>query len=52
MAGVARLFDGHIQNKSNGEVNLYSDEYRGQIIGLYFSAYWYILFDILFSHYI
>ena len=40
MAGVAKLFDGHIVNKSNEEVDLNSDTYKGKVIGLYFSAHW------------
>ncbi|CAF1217219.1 unnamed protein product [Rotaria sordida] len=40
MAGVAKLFDGHILNKSNKEVDLYGKKYKGKIIGLYFSAHW------------
>jgi hypothetical protein len=40
MAGVAKLFDGHIFNKSNKEINFYSKKYKGIIIGLYFSAHW------------
>ena len=44
MAGVAKLFNGHILNKSYKEVDLSGRDYKGQIIGLYFSAHWYILF--------
>jgi hypothetical protein len=40
MAGVAKLFDGHILNKSNIEVDLTNERYKGTIIGLYFSAHW------------
>ncbi|CAF1253038.1 unnamed protein product [Rotaria magnacalcarata] len=40
MAGVAKLFDGHILHKSNQEVNLNDEKYRGKIIGIYFSAHW------------
>ena len=40
MAGVAKLFDGHIRNRSDEEVNLDDDKYRGKRIGLYFSAHW------------
>jgi hypothetical protein len=43
MAGVAKLFDGHILNKSNEEVDLNDEKYNGKVIGLYFSAHWYIL---------
>ncbi|CAF1301777.1 unnamed protein product [Adineta ricciae] len=40
MTGVAKLFDGHILNKSNEEVNLDSKDFKRKIIGLYFSAHW------------
>jgi hypothetical protein len=40
MAGVAKLFDGHIYNKSNEPVDLNNEQYKGKIIGLYFSAHW------------
>ncbi|CAF1301837.1 unnamed protein product [Adineta ricciae] len=40
MGGVAKLFDGHILNKSNEEVNLDSKDFKRKIIGLYFSAHW------------
>ena len=42
MAGVAKLFDGHIVNKSNEVVDLNDENYQGKVIGLYFSAHWYI----------
>lgn len=42
MAGVAKLFGGHIINKSNKEVDLCRKKYRGKIIGLYFSAQWHV----------
>jgi hypothetical protein len=44
MAGVAKLFDGHILDKSNKEIDLNDKKYKGNIIGLYFSAHWYVLF--------
>jgi nucleoredoxin len=44
MAGVAKLFDGHILDKSNKEVNLNDEKYKGKVIGLYFSAHWYVFF--------
>jgi hypothetical protein len=44
MAGVAKLFDGHISNKSNENVDLNDEKYKGKVIGLYFSAYWYVTF--------
>ncbi|CAF4876620.1 unnamed protein product, partial [Rotaria sp. Silwood1] len=40
MVGVAKLFDGHILDKSNQEVNLNDEKYKGKVIGLYFSAHW------------
>jgi hypothetical protein len=42
MAGVAKLFDGHILNKSGEEVDLNDEEYEEKIIGLYFSASWFV----------
>ncbi len=42
MAGVAKLFDGHILNKSNEEIDLNDEKYKGKVIGLYFSAHWYL----------
>ncbi len=42
MAGVAKLFDGHILNKSNEEVDLKDEKYKGKIFGLYFSAHWFV----------
>jgi hypothetical protein len=41
MAGVAKLFDGHILNKSKEEIDLNDHKYKGKVIGLYFSAYWF-----------
>jgi len=49
MTGVAKLFDGHILNKSNEEVDLNDDKYKGKVIGLYFSAHWYVQFILLFD---
>ncbi|CAF0995895.1 unnamed protein product [Rotaria sp. Silwood1] len=40
MAGVAKLFDGHILDKSNGSIDLNDEKYKGKVIGLYFSAHW------------
>ncbi|CAF1533455.1 unnamed protein product [Adineta ricciae] len=40
MAGVAKLFDGHILDKSNRNVDLNHEKYQGKVIGLYFSAHW------------
>ncbi|CAF1306990.1 unnamed protein product [Adineta ricciae] len=40
MAGVAKLFDGHILDKSNRNVDLNHEKYQGKAIGLYFSAHW------------
>ena len=42
MTGVAKFFDGHILNKSKEDVDLNDDKYKGKIIGLYFSAHWYV----------
>jgi len=42
MAGVAKLFDGHILDKSNKEIDLNDEKYKGKVIGLYFSAHWYV----------
>ena len=49
MAGVATLFNGHILNKSKEEINLNDDKYKGKVIGLYFSAHWFVLFICLFD---
>ena len=49
MAGVAALFNGHILNKSKEEINLNDDKYKGKVIGLYFSAHWFVLFICLFD---
>ena len=40
MAGIAKLFNGRIHDKTYREVNLYDGDYRGHIFGLYFSADW------------
>ena len=40
MAGVAKLFNGHILDKSNRNVDLNDEKYQGKVIGLYFSAHW------------
>ncbi|CAF1415143.1 unnamed protein product [Rotaria sordida] len=40
MAGVAKLFDDHILDKSKELVDLNDEEYKGKVIGLYFSAHW------------
>ena len=44
MAGAAKLLGSHILDKSNTEVDLNNDKYKGKVIGLYFSAHWYVLF--------
>jgi hypothetical protein len=44
MAGIAKLFSGHIINRSNEEVDLNEERYKGKIFGLYFSAHWYVKF--------
>ena len=49
MAGVAKLFDGHIVNKSNEEVDLNDEKYKGKVFGLYFSAHWYVVVLFLFD---
>ncbi|UJR24526.1 hypothetical protein I4U23_005901 [Adineta vaga] len=40
MAGIAKLLNGNIFNKSNVKVDLNDEEYQGKTIGLYFSAQW------------
>ena len=42
MSEVAKLFEGHIIKKANEEVDLNDERYKGKIIGLYFSAHWYV----------
>ncbi len=42
MAGAAKLFDGHILNKSKEQVDLNDEKYKGKLIGLYFSAHWFV----------
>ncbi len=42
MAGVEKLFGGHILDKSGEEVDLKDEKYKGKVIGLYFSAHWYV----------
>lgn len=42
MSEVAKLFDGHIINKAHEEVDLNDGNYQGKIIGLYFSAHWFV----------
>jgi hypothetical protein len=49
MAGVAKLFDGHILNKSNEKVDLNDEQHKGKVIGLYFSAQWFVEFILLFD---
>jgi hypothetical protein len=49
MAGVAQLFNGHILDKSNAEVDLNDSKYKGKVIGLYFSAHWYVCL-LVFDH--
>lgn len=46
MAGVAKLFDGHILNKEKEEIDLNDDKYKGKIFGFYFSAHWYVSFHL------
>ncbi|CAF1359645.1 unnamed protein product [Adineta steineri] len=40
MAGVAKILDGHVLDKSDKEVDLNDEKYKGKVIGLYFSAHW------------
>lgn len=42
MAGVAKLFNGHILNNLNEEIDLNDKKYQGKIIGLFFCGLWYI----------
>jgi hypothetical protein len=42
MAGVAKIFDRHVRDKSNKEVDLNDKKYKGKVIGIYFSAHWYV----------
>jgi hypothetical protein len=42
MAGVAKFFNGHIRDKSNTEIDLNDEKYKGKVIGIYFSAHWYV----------
>ena len=42
MAGVAKLFNGHILNKSNEQVDLNDEKYKEKIIAFYFSAHRYV----------
>ena len=44
MASVAKLFDGHILNKENQEIDLNNEKYKGKVFGFYFSAHWYVTF--------
>ena len=50
MAGVANLFDGHIINQQREHVNLNDQQFQGKIIGLYFSAHWYLFDQIEFLY--
>ena len=42
MASVATLFNARILNKSNEQVDLNDEKYKGKVIGLYFSAHRYV----------
>jgi hypothetical protein len=42
MDGVAKIFDGHVLDKSNKQVDLNDKKYKGKVIGIYFSAHWYV----------
>ena len=48
MAGLTKLFDGNILNKSNQKVDLNDEKYKGKVIGLYFSAHWSVELNHLF----
>lgn len=51
MSEVAKLFDGHIISKASEDVDLNDERYKGKIIGLYFSAHWFVRdFTIEFFH--
>ncbi|CAF1059817.1 unnamed protein product [Rotaria sp. Silwood1] len=39
MAGVAKIFDGHIRDKLHKEVDFNDKKYKGKIVGLYFSSH-------------
>jgi hypothetical protein len=41
MAGLQKLFNGKILNKSNQQIDLNDEQYQGKVIGLYFSAHWF-----------
>jgi hypothetical protein len=51
MAGVAKLFDEHIFNKSKEEIDLNDQKYKGKIIGLYFSAHWFVSVYLIKFHF-
>ncbi|UJR11160.1 hypothetical protein I4U23_015341 [Adineta vaga] len=40
MAGLAKILNGHVLNRSNERVNLKDRKYQGQVFGLYFGASW------------
>ena len=46
MAGVAKLFDGHILNKEKEEIDLNDEKYKGKVFGFYFSAHWYVFLHL------
>ncbi|UJR34305.1 hypothetical protein I4U23_021708 [Adineta vaga] len=40
MAGITKLINGNIIDKSNEKVDLNDEKYQGKLIGLYFTAHW------------
>ncbi|CAF1079202.1 unnamed protein product [Adineta steineri] len=40
MAGLTKLLNGYIRDKSNQKIDLDDEKYEGKVIGLYFSAQW------------
>jgi hypothetical protein len=51
MAGLEKLFNGKILNKSNQQIDLNDEQYQGKVIGLYFSAHWFGSFDFISFHF-
>jgi len=51
MATVAKLFDGNILNKSKQQIDLNDEQYQGEVIGLYFSAHWFVSFYLIKFHF-
>mgnify|MGYP006892796052 FL=1 len=42
MAGIDKLLGESVLNKSNEKVDFNDEKYKGKVIGLYFSAHWYV----------